>query len=348
MIMGGTDSSSGSAASGDADFAAVRAELVRMACSMTRSADDAEDAVQDVWLRWQRHQGSVRAARPWLFAVTRNVVVDLLRERSAARETSLELTRWNESGAQPGPSAVEGALDLRPSFHTVLGALSALERVVFVLHEGLSWPYLDVARLLARSESAVRQLGHRARQHLASAEPRFVVDPSTVDDVAAAYVAVAGGGDVCVLVEALAPGLGSRSPVFTAGARTVVHDVAGIVLFERDRLLLCRRRDELAWYPAAWDVPGAHRRHGEPAVACAVRAAKHKLGIGVTNPRLWGEYSEDDFRLTLFVGDHWDGEPRNLWRAQHREIALFTRRQAARLPLADRRLLALFDRSGTA
>lgn len=347
MMMGQDESRSGPAASEGTDFIEHRAELIRLAFGLTGSLEDAEDAVQEVWLRWQRHRGSVGAARPWLYTVTRNVVIDRFRERSALLSTNLDLAPWHEPVAEPGPSAVELALDLRPGFHLVMVSLSALERVVFVLHEGMSWPYLDVARLLGRSEAAVRQLGHRAQQHLASRSPRFAVDPAAVDVVVGAYIQVAGGGDVTPLVEALAPGLGSQSPIFTVEDRMVVHDVAGIVLFKQGRLLLCRRRDQLAWYPGAWDVPGAHRRHGEPAIACAVRAAKHKLGVGVTNPQLWGEHCEDDFRLTLFVGDHWDGEPRNLEWQHHREIGLFTRQQAAALPLADRRLLRLFDRSAT-
>ena len=143
----------------------------------------------------------------------------------------------------------------------------------------------------------------------------------------------------------LAPGLASRTPVFRCRDRTVVHDVAGIVLFQQDRLLLCRRRDELAWYPGVWDLPGAHLRHGEPAIACALRAARQKLDICVTDPHRLLEHSEADYRLTLFGAVGWEGEPRNVATAQHDEISLFTQTEASRLRLVDPRLLTLFDRS---
>jgi ADP-ribose pyrophosphatase YjhB (NUDIX family) len=235
---------------------------------------------------------------------------------------------------------------LRPAFfHTVLSSLSTLERVVFVLHDGFEWPYLDVARLLGRSEAAVRQLRHRAHHHLASGVERFAVEPGAVDAVAAAYVHVSAGSDVFELVERLAPGLASRAPTFWCHDRKIVHDVAGIVLFREDRLLLGHRRERLAWFPGGWDLPGSHRRHGEPAIACAVRAARQELDVHVANPHQVVELSESDFRLTLFEADRWTGEPRNHATEQHDDIGLFTREQASDLQLIDRRLLSLFDQA---
>lgn len=344
-IFGGPDTDPAAIVNSDAEFIAMRPHLARLAFSMTRSREDAEDAVQEVWLRWRRHRGSITAVPHWLRTVTRNVVIDRLRDHKADRAATHDVALGPEPSTEPVTPVVEAALELRPAFHAVLSSLSPLERAVFVLHEGLDWSYVDIARLLDRSESAVRQLRHRAKHHLASGARRFTVDPTAADAIAAAYVHVSAGSDVFTLMEVLAPGLASKSPVFWSQDRKVVHDVAGILLFQEDRLLLCHRRDALAWYPGVWDVPGSHLRHGEPAIACATRAARQKLDISVTDPHRLVEHSESDYRLTLFEAVGWVGEPRNLSTAQHDEIGLYTRDQASHLHLVDRRLLTLFDRS---
>jgi RNA polymerase sigma-70 factor (ECF subfamily) len=328
----------------DADFVALRADLLRLASGVTRSRDAAEDVVQEVWLRWRRHRGSITSPSPWLRAVTRNLALDRLRDRKVRREAACDPTSLPEPSVDAEAPAVETEVDVSRALQLVLASLTTLERAVFVLHSGLDWSYADIARLFDRSESAVRQLQHRARQHLATGVRRFDVEPETVAAVTSAYVGVSAGRDVFALLDVLAPGLASPTPVFSRGGYRVVHDVAGIVLFHRDRLLLCHRRDRLPWYPSVWDVPGAHLRHGEPAIACAVRAARQKLEVSVSNPRQVGEVYDDDYRLSLFEGVDWAGEPRNLASDHHDQIGLFTLDQAAQLQLADRRLLTLFDR----
>ena len=329
----------------DSEFLAMRAELIRLAFSVTRSREDAEDVVQDVWIRWRRHQDSIRTVRPWLSRVTRNLAIDRVRARAAGRELVASEGFLEQQPAEQAAALHEGLEELRPAFHSILGTLSRLESAVFVLHEGLEWPYSDIALLLDRTESAVRQLGHRARQHLHAGSRRFAAESASIDAAAEAYVYAATGVDVLPLLEVLAPGMASRTPSFTVGDRKILHDVAGIALFERDRLLLCRRRAELSWYPDAWDLPGAHRQHGEPAAACAARAARQKVDISLTNPRLVSEHCEDDFRLAVYLSVDWSGAPRNLVQSHHCEIRLFTREEARQLPLADRRLLTLFDQT---
>jgi len=342
---GSPNSGVASTADLDAAFMAIRPSLMRLAFSMTRSPEDAEDAVQEVWLRWRRHRGSVTAGPHWLRTVTRNVVVDLWRSRTTYRATISQIVHQPGLSQEQMAPPVEAVGELRPAFVAVIRSLSMLERVVFVLHDGLDWSYVDIARLLDRSEVAVRQLRHRAKQHLALESPRFVVDPSVVESITTAFVRVSAGADVFELVHLLAPGLASPSPVFWCRDHKIVHDVAGIVLMKQDRLVLCRRRDDLGWYPGGWDVPGCHLRHGEPAIACAVRAAKQELDLAVTNPVPLMEHLEADYRLQLFQAVSWAGEPKNSSPDQHVEIGLFTRDQASRMPLIDRRLLTLFDRS---
>jgi ADP-ribose pyrophosphatase YjhB (NUDIX family) len=172
---------------------------------------------------------------------------------------------------------------------------------------------------------------------------QFVVSTRLVALVSKRYVDVCADADVSALLEMLAPDV----PLVPLGRRLVEgrlhHEVAGIVLAQGSRLLLCHRRAELPWYPEMWDVPGCHLMSGEPAAACAVRAAKKELGISAVNPTLLAEVTEDDFSLTLMQASTWEGEPHNIAPAQHDAIGFFARDEASRLRLADRRYLELFD-----
>jgi RNA polymerase sigma factor (sigma-70 family) len=327
----------------DAEFIAMRPELVRLAHRMVGSREDAEDAVQEVWFRWRRHQGSVQSSSRWLRTVTRNVVIDRLRSRTSEASPGGDVGSMSASSADPATLGMEGVVDVSEALLGVLGSLSTLESTVFVLHSGLDWSYADIARLIDRSVSAVRQLQHRATQHLAAGRRRFDVEPARVAAIASAYGDVSAGADVFALLDLLAPGLAYARPVLRRQSRRIVHDVAGIALIRDGRLLLTHRRAELRWYPSVWDLPGSHLRHGEPPAACAVRAAKQKIGVLVTNPPQVAEEHGDDFRITVFEGVEWDGEPQNLSSAHHDDIGLFTRAQASRLQLADPQYFRLFD-----
>lgn len=329
----------------DADaFLAVRPNLLRYAAGALGSAADAEDVVQEVWIRWRQHRWEITSERAWLHTVTRNLTLDRLRERRHRADLTLDQI------PAPTPSGAESVIrpeakdDLVPGVRVMLRALSPLERVVLVLQDGLAWSYADIARLLDRSEPAVRQLRHRARAGLTADRRRYATSRRQVDAVAEAYLDVCAGGDVSPLLAVLAPGVA----VVPSGRRRVddrlVHDVAGIALVREDRLLLCHRRPGLAWYPDVWDVPGSHLLVGERPVACAVRAARKELGVSTVDPEPLAEFTGDDFTLLMVRATDWDGEPRNVMPAEHDAVAFFTRDQAARLPLASRRYLELFDR----
>lgn len=324
----------------DAEFMSLRPRLVRFAASLTRSKSDAEDVVQEVWLRWRRHRHTVASPPAWLRAVTRRVVLDM--RATPAGSTAVDV----ETLAAPSdlaPPRVEAETDILPALEVVLALLSPLERAVFVLRQGLEWSNADIARLLGRAGPAIRQLHRRARAHMAVGATRYDVSPDTLSAVAAAYASVSDGADIVVLLDVLAPGLAFPRPRFRHRGREVLHDTAGVVLAQGDRLLLCHRRVELRWYPGVWDVAGAHLRHGEPPAACAVRAARDELGITIFGPEQLLEHTEDDFRLTLFLVTSWEGEIRNASTAQHDQVRLLTREQATSLKLADKRYLSLFD-----
>jgi len=323
-------------------FLDLRADLVRQATRALGSVTDAEDVVQEVWLRWRRHQPGVTSARAWLRTVTKNVVLDHLRERKNRKDVDLgQATLIDRCAALV--TRTEAVEDLAPAFRLLLQSLSPLERAVFVLHDGLAWTYTDISRMLARSEQTVRQLRHRAKVNLAAGQGRFVASTRQVAVVSEAYVDVCAGGEVSTLLEVLAPDVPLVPPGLRRVEHRLLHEVAGIVLAQGDRLLLCHRRAELPWYPDVWDVPGSHLMRGEPAIACAMRAAKKEVGVSAGNPELLAEVSGYDFSLTLIQATTWEGEPSNVAPAEHDAIGFFTREQASRLHLANERYVELFD-----
>ena len=335
------------AVSGDPDavFLAIRSELVRLASRTVGSRSEAEDVVQEVWLRWHRHHTDVFSPRNWLRRVTIRVALDRVRAMRARREDLVGADVLVADDVEPGRTPLEAVERVAGGVRVVLGALSPLERAVFVLREVLEWSYPDIARLLDRSEPALRQLNHRARARVAAPEMRFDVTPRALAMVSEALVAVEEGEAVEILVETLAPGLqlvrAGYERLSDGGLR---HLVAGVVVWCEGRLLLCRRRTELPWYPGVWDVAGSHLRPGEPGVACAVRAARDELRISITAPELMHQVTGDEFELSLFLARTWEGEPRNVAPAQHTDVAFVTREQALQLPLANGEILTLFDR----
>jgi RNA polymerase sigma factor (sigma-70 family) len=327
----------------DADlFASLRRDLIDHAARILGSAIDAEDVVQEVWFRWRQHRAEITYARAWLYTVTRNLALDRMRERSGRAYTDLDLATLADPRGEI-TSRTETIQDLVPGLQVIMRSLSQLERTVFVLHDGLTWTYTDIARLLNRTEQTVRQLRHRARANLASGHERFGSSPGAAAEVSRAYADVCAGADIDALLRVLAPDV----PVVPAGRRLVDgrfhHDVAGIALTQQDRLLLCHRRVELPWYPDVWDLPGGHRLSGEPAVACGIRAAKRELAIHPMEPRVLSEVAGDDFSITLLHSPAWEGEPRNETPGAHVTIGFFSRDEASRLRLADRRILEIYD-----
>jgi RNA polymerase sigma factor (sigma-70 family) len=324
-------------------FLEIRAELVAQAAMTMGSVTDAEDIVQEVWLRWRRHHPTITSARAWLHTVTRNLALDRMRERKHWSDVYPDVTLVVE----PHPqllSPTEGVDEVTAAFRLILTSLSPLERITFVLREGLSWDYPAISRLLARSELAVRQLRHRAKASLHAGRRRFVASTGHVAAVSRAYVDVCAGGDVSTLLGTLAPSVTFVPPGHRRVEGRLLHEVAGIVLHHGPRLMLCHRRADLSWYPDVWDVPGSHLISGEPAAACAIRTARTELGVSAVDPQPLAEVSGDDFSLTLLRISSWEGEPRNAAPTQHDAIGFFTREQASRLHLADRKYMGLFQR----
>jgi len=162
-------------------FEEHRKLLMAVAYRVLGRVCDAEDVVQEAWLRWSsvRHP-EVRDARAFLVRVTTRLAIDRLRRVQARREEYIG--PWlPEPMLTTGDAADHPALadSVSMAMLVVLETLSPLERAVFVLREAFSFPYSDIAEIIGRSEPAVRQLASRAREHVAGNRPRFDADSVT-------------------------------------------------------------------------------------------------------------------------------------------------------------------------
>nr|WP_202529695.1 MULTISPECIES: RNA polymerase sigma factor SigJ [unclassified Streptomyces] len=193
-------------------FEENRAVLTGVAYRMLGRVADAEDVVQEAWLRWSAaDREDVREPRAFLVRVTTRLAIDRLRHVQSRREAYVGPWLPEPVVTAYGPSAPDTAeravLADSVSFAVlvVLESLSPLERAVFVLREAFGFPYAEIATTLDRSEAAVRQLAGRARRHVEERKPRYDVDPAVRRDLTERFLAAAGGGDLEELLALLAP-----------------------------------------------------------------------------------------------------------------------------------------------
>lgn len=210
-------------------FQEHRALLFTVAYEMLGSVADAEDVVQDTWLRWSAtDRGDVADPKAYLVRIATRLSLNRLRTLRNRRETYVG--PWLPEPILTSPDAatdVERMEDVSMAMLVVLETLSPLERAVFVLHDVFGFSYSEVAAALDRSEAAVRQLAHRAREHVQARRPRFDTDPDRQREVTARFVEATLSGDVEALLEILAPDVvlitdsggkvtAARRPVVTA------------------------------------------------------------------------------------------------------------------------------------
>ncbi len=185
-------------------FEAQRPRLTRLAYRMLGSVAEAEDVVQDAWLRWTRTGEEVLDPAGWLVRVTSRICIDRMRSAKAQREAYrgpwLPEPLIEELNVDP----VERAEDVSVAFLLALERLSPLERAVFLLHDVFDEDYGSVAETLGRNEAAVRQLATRARAHVRDNRPRFTVSQEDAAKLAAAFMAAAAQGDMAALSAVLA------------------------------------------------------------------------------------------------------------------------------------------------
>jgi len=188
---------------------AHRELMFSMAYRMLGTVADAEDAVQDAWLRWSAApRDDVADPRAYLVRTVTNIALNRLRSAQARREAyvgpwlpELLLTQANNDVTE----RVELTESVSVAMLVVLESLTPEERAVFVLREVFDFGYPEIAAALGRSEPAVRQIAHRARGHVQARRPRFEVDQDRQRAVTARFLAAAVGGDIDRLLEVLAP-----------------------------------------------------------------------------------------------------------------------------------------------
>ena len=197
-----------------AAFDPHRRLLFSVAYQMLGSVADAEDVVQDAWLRWSgADRGDVADPRAYLVRTTTRLALDRLASARSRREAYVGpwlpeplLTGPHTDGGAPDPAAeAELGEQVSLALLVVLETLSPAERAVFVLREAFGMSAAEIAGVLDRSEAAVRQLGHRAREHVRARRPRFDTDRRAQREVTERFLAACAGGDVDALVSVLAP-----------------------------------------------------------------------------------------------------------------------------------------------
>ena len=186
-----------------AAFEQQRPRLLRLAYRMLGSASEAEDIVQDAWLRWRQVDGAeVREPAAYLARTVTRLCLDTLKSARAKREAYVG--NWLPEPIFEPEETAPALDDLTLSLMMALERLSPLERAAFLLHDVFGTPLAEVAQTLDRDAAAVRQLAARARRHVQDARPRYPVTRQEGDRIARAFFAASNQGDLAGLRALLA------------------------------------------------------------------------------------------------------------------------------------------------
>lgn len=191
------------------------------------SAADTEDVLQETWLAWAAR---LAADRPDPVTSPRAYLVRIAVNGALARQDAIRRRREDYWGpwlpeplvtaelASDGAAVAERAESVSIAMLVVLETLTPLERAVFVLHEVFGYTHAEIARILGRSPAAVRQIGHRAGEHVHARRPRVAADPRSQQEATRRFMEAVSGGDLTSLLETLAPDVtvwadgGGRAP----------------------------------------------------------------------------------------------------------------------------------------
>jgi RNA polymerase sigma-70 factor (TIGR02957 family) len=188
-------------------FVAHRSLLFTVAYEMLGSAADAEDVLQESWLRWADvDQSEVRDARAYLIRVVTRQALNRLRTVSRRREEYVG--EWLPEPLLTSPDVaedVELAESVSIAMLTVLETLGPTERAVFVLREVFDMPYGEIGEAIGKPDATVRQIARRARDHVAARRPRVRVSPTEQQAVVERFLAALQTGRLQDLMEVMAP-----------------------------------------------------------------------------------------------------------------------------------------------
>jgi RNA polymerase sigma-70 factor, ECF subfamily len=200
-----------------ASFEALRPRLFGIAYRTLESAADAEDVVQDTWIRWQgTDRNKVRDAAAFLATTTKRLALNVAQSARARRETSIDPWHPEPVDAQADPThGAERRETLAHGMRMLMEKLSPSERAAYLLREAFDYPYRQISGVLATSEANARQLVTRARVRLAS-EPRLRVSAAEQQRLIDAFVDAAHAGDLTTLEQVLAARVVTSSPAAIA------------------------------------------------------------------------------------------------------------------------------------
>src|ERR1700681_3816799 len=197
-------------------FEANRTHLRAVAFRMLGSSSEAEDAVQEAWIRLSRSGTSgVENLGGWMTTIVARICLDMLRSRKSRREESLDTPLGDpvavgEDGTDPEREALL-ADSIGLALLVVLKTLAPAERVAFVLHDMFDLPFDEIAAIVGRSPAAARQLASRARRRVQGADTAPGADRARQRQVVDAFLAASRGGDFDALIALLDPDVVLRS-----------------------------------------------------------------------------------------------------------------------------------------
>jgi RNA polymerase sigma-70 factor (ECF subfamily) len=284
------------------EFEALRPHLMSVAYRLTGTVADAEDIVQDAWLRWNRQDAPIDNLQAWLTTVVSRLGLDRLRSATYRREayTGNWLPEPIVTGLDAADplSSVVAAEDARFAAMVVLEKLSPDQRVAFVLHDGFSVPFTEVANVLGVSEAAARQLASRARKALAADATALAPkpDPSHAEVVGRLMAAMAAG-DIDTVVSLLHPDVtftgDANGKVSTAvqvihGADKVVRFMLGLAKRYGDEFYTANQlalvNGELGAYTTGFPSAEGRREMAPRITAMTVRDGKVVALWDIANP----------------------------------------------------------------
>jgi len=218
------------------EFEQHRAHLRAVAYRMLGSPSEADDAVQESWIRLHRSEtDEVENMRGWLTTVVARVCLDMLRARRARREDYVGDELPEPVVTVPLESGPEDEALLADSVGlallVVLDTLTPAERLAFVLHDMFGMPFEEIAPIVERTPAAARQLASRARRRVRGAAPQTDPDRKRQREVVDAFLAAARSGDFDALVAVLDPEVvfrADRGRLAVAGARPVVSGAVAV------------------------------------------------------------------------------------------------------------------------
>ena len=228
-------------------FEANRARLRAVAYRMLGSLDEADDAVQEAWLRLSRADSStVENLDGWLTTVVARLCLNVLQSRRSRREVSFGahlpdpiVTHMRESGPEQ-EALIADSVGL--ALLVVLDTLTPAERLAFVLHDMFAIPFEEIAPIVERSPAATRKLASRARLRVQGADTALDTDLTRQREIVGAFLAASRNGDLGALVAVLDPDVVLRADqtVVRMGAEAEVHGVAAVADFFSGRARAAR------------------------------------------------------------------------------------------------------------